>query len=75
MKALLKQRGLKSKIPEREEDFRGDLSISSYLRGTSAARELAPARGSRGQAQGPRRQQRALGQGQQQVRWQPLGLP
>lgn len=29
MRALLKQRGLKSKIPEREEDFRGDLSICS----------------------------------------------
>lgn len=41
MKALLKQRGLKSKIPEREGRFRSDLSISSYLRGTSAARELA----------------------------------
>lgn len=54
MKALLKQRGLKSKISEREEDFGGGPSISSYLRGTSATRELAPARGSRGQAQSTR---------------------
>ena len=75
MRALLKQRGLKSKIPESEEDFRGDLSICSYPRGTSATRELALARGSRGQTRGPRRQQTARGQRQQQVLWQPLGLP